>query len=146
MSQRYKNSKFEFQSLFEKHKESMINKNSLLDAYIALDGSPLTHCALLVALIVSIRYPKELDDDNEFKEKCVSLFWMGQVTHGFSVVLFIANRFKRFKSSASGQVISIAVVLLNIFSVAVALDLFLEMQTFDYKERPLHPEALIKGK
>lgn len=124
----------------------MINKNSLLDAYIALGGSPLTHCSLLVALIASIRYPEALDDENEFKGRCVSLFWIGIVTHSLSMILFIANRFKRFKSSASGQVISIAVVLLNIYMVALALDLFVDMQTFDYKHKPLHPETIKQGK
>ena len=44
----------------------MINKNSLLDAYIALAGSQLTHIAMFVSLLAFVRLPDDLEDTAEY--------------------------------------------------------------------------------
>ena len=40
----------------------MINKDSLLDAYMTLSGSPTLHIAMLIALLVVIDSPNDIDE------------------------------------------------------------------------------------
>ena len=47
----------------------MINKNSLLDAYIALAGSQFTHIAMFISLLAFVKFPGDLEDTEEYKHK-----------------------------------------------------------------------------
>ena len=40
----------------------MINKDSLLDAYLSLSGSPLTHVAMMVTLFAEVSDPEDVND------------------------------------------------------------------------------------
>ena len=40
----------------------MINKDSLLDAYMTLSGSPTLHIAMLIAFLVVCESPDDIDE------------------------------------------------------------------------------------
>ena len=40
----------------------MINKDSLLDAYMTLSGSPVLHISMLISLLVVLGSPKDLEE------------------------------------------------------------------------------------
>ena len=42
----------------------MINKDSLLDAYMTLSGSPVLHISMLISLLVVLGSPADLEDGN----------------------------------------------------------------------------------
>ena len=42
----------------------MINKNSIVDGYMALSGSEITHVALLIVLLTVVHYPSDIDKDD----------------------------------------------------------------------------------
>ena len=105
----------------------MINKKSLLDAYVSLGSSGISHMGLLIGLIFAIKSPSELDDSNEFKSDCEDIFWMGILTHSLSVLLSLTMPFHACKSLAITQVLSIAVVLSNLSLIMISLSLFLKL-------------------
>ena len=108
----------------------MINKNSLLDAYIALISSASVHLGMLIAVCAVIQYPSQLPETSEFYNLCTNIFEASAVSHGLAVALFIPTRFERFESSFFGQLLSICVVFAIIYTNLLALDLFLDLQAF----------------
>ena len=69
----------------------MINKDSLLDAYMTLSGSPTLHIAMLIALLVVIDTPNDIDESlagsRELKEKLEDVY---RYTLGCHLVSFLS--------------------------------------------------------
>ena len=65
-----------------------INKNSLLDATIAMSGSEITHISMLIVVLSLVRYP-DMKDDNSLKEVCEKIYITSVLTHALAVIWII---------------------------------------------------------
>ena len=80
----------------------MINKNSLMDAYLALSGSELSHIGMLIAVLAFLQYPYKMSDDNEYKNTCEQIYVLSVITHALGILVIILMRWRPFKSSYFG--------------------------------------------
>ena len=78
-----------------------INKNSLLDATIALSGSEITHISMLIVVLSMVRYP-DMNEDNPMKEICEKIYFTSVSTHALAVIWIIGARSRRFRASNFG--------------------------------------------
>ena len=86
----------------------MINKNSIVDGYMALSGSEITHIALLVVLLTVVHYPSDIDKDDRLGEICEQIFFLSAMTHGTAFIwVVIVMIYNPFVTSTSGQLLQI---------------------------------------
>lgn len=125
----------------------MINKNSLMDAYLALSGSELSHIGMLVAVLAFLHYPSKMDDDFEFKNNCEQIYVLSVITHALGIFVIIMMRWRPFKASYIGQMVHVCQVLFNIYLVNITVDAYTLFLEFDEKRAdnekltylPAHP-------
>lgn len=72
----------------------MINKDSLLDAYMTLSGSPWAHMAMLITLFSTLGSPADLDDESDMKDKLNHLYVISIITHMISSIIVLAGLHK----------------------------------------------------
>ena len=102
----------------------MINKNSLMDAYLALSGSELSHIGMLVAVLAFLQYPSKMDDDFEYKDVCEQIYVLSVITHALGIFVIILMKWRPFKASYAGQMIHVIQVLFNIYLVNIVVDAY----------------------
>ena len=104
----------------------MIEKNSLLNAYTAL-GSSISHLALLIGLLFTLKHPSE---DNVYQspngDHVMHLFYLALITHGLATLIAIPMKFERFEESSFMQVLQMAVIFLNFWTVLMAFSVFID--------------------
>jgi len=64
----------------------MIHKDSLLDAYLTLGGSPSMHLAMLLVSIFILRQPDEIEDDY-MRDRLSYLYWWSVAVHSISFII-----------------------------------------------------------
>lgn len=72
----------------------MINKDSLLDAYLTLGGSPVMHFAMVITLFVVLGDPHVLDEETEYGRELRWVYWVSIITHCGSFLVLFAGRHK----------------------------------------------------
>ena len=103
----------------------MIEKHSLLDAYLALTGSPLAHLALLIAVLTHLKYPAFADDEHEYGEACRTIYFESMVTHGLAVVGGALSFIPSFQHSSLTQTFHVATVLANLWLINEAFHTYI---------------------
>ena len=102
----------------------MINKNSLLEAYVVMMGSVMTHIGMLVGLAGFLHYPSDISDDNKYKNECETFYYFSLFTHVLSIITHGINMFERLRKTKIGQVLHVLPVYTNIYLISLALDLY----------------------
>ena len=100
-----------------------INKNSLLDATIALSGSEVTHISMLVVVLTMVQYP-DMDAENALFEICERIFITSVLTHALATIWIIGMRSRRFRASNFAQVIQILQVLSNLYLICTTFEAY----------------------
>ena len=109
----------------------MINKNSLMDAYLALSGSELSHFGMLIAVLAFLPYPHKMSDDFEYKNNCEQIYVLSVITHALGIFVIVFMRWRPFKASYLGQMAHVCQVLFNIYLVNITVDAYTLFLAFD---------------
>ena len=80
----------------------MINKNSLLDAYMVLIGSGMTHAGMLIGICAFTLHPSDLPDSNKYKDKVEFIWFFSVATHLFASISHLGNMFGSFNKTKTG--------------------------------------------
>ena len=106
----------------------MINKDSLLDAYLTLGGSVVMHFAMLITLFVVLGDPHVLDKEVEFGSELQLVYWISIIVHSGSFVVLGVNRFRKVNQFKIMQVLDVVIVFLNIFLMLICFETFALLQ------------------
>ena len=108
----------------------MINKDSLLDAYMTLSGSPVLHISMLISLLVVMGSPNDLED-GELKDRLEDVYRYSLSCHLVSFIILSITSFhysQRFKIT---QIAETVVVILNICVLLICVQAFSTLQDYD---------------
>ena len=119
----------------------MILKGSLLNSYSAL-GNSTSHLALLLALLIVVRYPSNLPADSKVRDDCVKIYTIGVITHGLGYVASIPIRWDRCAGSVILNIAHCSVLFLNFYLVLIAAKVYIDF----LEEDALASETLEKFK
>lgn len=108
----------------------MILKGSLLNSYSAL-GNSTSHLALLLALLIVVRYPSELPADSKVSDDCIRIYTVGVITHGLGYVASIPIRWERCAPSVILNVAHTSVLFLNFYLVLIAAKVYIDFAEED---------------
>lgn len=125
----------------------MIEKHSLLDAYLALTGSPVAHFALLLALVTHLQYPTFTDEEHEFQDACRTIYIDALVTHSLACVGAVLAFLPSMRNSSLTQTFHVATVLANLWLINEAFHTYILIQNKDLLTgSTLNPNSLVERK
>lgn len=108
----------------------MIYKDSLLDAYMTLNGSNVQHAAYLVTLVLVLGTPEDIVDE-ELRSMCTWLFNISIATHVLCFIFKIFVIWNRMLSFKPFQVLETVLVILHVYLMLVSVELFAKLQYVD---------------
>ena len=105
----------------------MINKDSLLDAYMTLGGSPLIHLAMLLVAVFVLHQPDEIEGDD--RDDLQNIYYYSIIIHSASfLVLGIIDIFDAKVTTLKViQVLETIIVFANIFLLLRSVKLYAEL-------------------
>ena len=108
----------------------MIYKDSLLDAYMTLNGSNVQHFAMLVTQILVLGTPSDILDP-ELKDLCEHVYKVSIVTHSLCFVFKLLTVWSRAHSFKPTQITDTVLVILHTYLMLLSVESFATMQQSD---------------
>ena len=108
----------------------MIYKDSLLDAYMTLNGSAVQHFAYLLTMFLVLGTPDDIKDEN-LKSSCENIFYLSLVTHFLCFIFKLIVVWNRALSFKPLQVIETTLVILHVYLMLVSIEVFATLQRED---------------
>ena len=108
----------------------MINKDSLLDAYLSLSGSPMTHLGLLITILIEVESPGQIKDD-ELRGTLDLIYISAIIVHGISLVVQTLANFDKLHMYKVMQISETAIVFANIYLLLNCIETFASLQQVD---------------
>ena len=104
----------------------MIHKDSLLDAYMTLDGSYVQHFGMLLSMLVLLDRPDESVEET-LRRRLNYVWHVCVVTHSLSLFFQALFTWKRLLNFKPLQVIDTGLVFLNIYLMLLCVEVFAEI-------------------